>query len=71
MKLYFKLVLWFVVGLGLITTSQILISQPSNIELTIGILISVLSLPIIYYMGKWISKDALIEGVLRKNKDSE
>ena len=57
MKIYFKIVFSVALLFGLVTCDQILISEPSNVEVATGFVLLVLLLPISYYLTKWILKD--------------
>lgn len=61
MKIYFKIVTSVVILFTLVTCSQQLISEPSNVEVSFGFAIVVLLLPISYYLTRWCFKDIKIK----------
>jgi hypothetical protein len=53
MKIYFKLIASIILVGGMMTCSQQLISEPSNIEVAFGIGVLVLIGPVSYYLARW------------------
>ncbi len=62
MKIYFKIVFSIALIFGLVTTTQTLLSGPSNVEVATGLVLAVLLCPITYILTKWCA------GCLFKNK---
>jgi hypothetical protein len=53
MKIYFKIVFSIALIFGLVTTTQTLLSEPSNVEVATGLVLAVLLCPITYILTKW------------------